>query len=54
LEELTVIRKPVAKDMPDSKRQDGAFEPTEGTKEVPICHGTIQIIRAQVQKQSPK
>jgi hypothetical protein len=29
-----VIREAVAKDAPDSKRQAGAFEPTEGTKEV--------------------
>jgi hypothetical protein len=36
LEELVVIREAVAEDMPDSKRQAEAFEPIEGTKEVPV------------------
>jgi hypothetical protein len=35
-EELTVIRESVAADAPNSKQQAEAFEPTEGTKEVPL------------------
>jgi hypothetical protein len=35
-EELTIIREVEAVGTPDSKRQAGAFEPTEGTKEVPV------------------
>jgi hypothetical protein len=34
--ELTVIREVEAMGTPDSKRQARAFEPTEGTKEVPV------------------
>jgi hypothetical protein len=34
--ELANIREAVAKDAPDSKRQAGAFEPVENTKEVPV------------------
>jgi hypothetical protein len=36
LEELAAIREAVAEDAPNSKRQARAFEPTKGTKEVPI------------------
>jgi hypothetical protein len=35
-EELAVIREVEAVGTPDSKRRAGAFEPTEGTKEVPV------------------
>jgi hypothetical protein len=35
-EELVVIRVVEVVGMPNSKRQAGAFEPTEGTKEVPV------------------
>jgi hypothetical protein len=36
LEELTVIREAMAEDVSNSKQQAGAFEPMEGTKEVPV------------------
>jgi hypothetical protein len=36
LEELAVIREVVAEDTPDSRWQARAFEPMEGTKEVPV------------------
>jgi hypothetical protein len=35
-EELAINREAVAEDMSDSKRQVGAFEPTEGTEEVSL------------------
>jgi hypothetical protein len=36
LEELTIIREAMAEDALDSKWQARAFEPMEGTKEVPV------------------
>jgi hypothetical protein len=35
-EELTAVREAVTEDTPDSKRQARAFEPMEGSKEVPV------------------
>jgi hypothetical protein len=54
-EELTVIREAVIEDAPNSKRQARAFEPTKGTKEVPVdpndSNGKVLCISAAL---SPK